>query len=264
MLKGALHVHSTYSDGERSLTELRERYVADGCRFVALSDHADAFDASSVRSYVDESSALSDANFVFVPGLEFGCENRMHVLGYGVTQLCESLDPQQVFQHIEHAGGISVIAHPRDASFSWIESFTVLPAGIETWNSKYDGQYAPRGRTYRLLNRLQKRRRDMLAYYGQDLHWLQQYRQLYTVVHSDTLTVDAIVSSLRTGAFHGLKDARELPSSGILDADLLEEFDRVNARSQRVRKLVSFVNAARKRIGMEVPAPIKARLRRFF
>jgi len=65
MLKGVLHVHSTYSDGERSLGQLRELFLSEGCRFVVMSDHADSLDAPRVREYVDECRRLSDAEFVF-------------------------------------------------------------------------------------------------------------------------------------------------------------------------------------------------------
>ena len=33
MLKGALHIHSTYSDGDFTLEELRGIFVRAGCRF---------------------------------------------------------------------------------------------------------------------------------------------------------------------------------------------------------------------------------------
>jgi len=264
MLKGVLHVHSTYSDGERSLGQLRELFLSEGCRFVVMSDHADSLDARRVREYVDECRRLSDAEFVFVPGLEFSCERRMHVLGYGVTALCASTDPQEVIRHIERERGIAVIAHPQDSAFAWIESFETLPAGIEVWNTKYDGQYAPRARTFRLLHALQARRRDMLAFYGQDHHWLKQFRELYTLVHVERLDPQQILDALRSGQFHAVKGAFELPSDGKLDEISMADFDRTNARSSSVRKFIQQMNRVRKQLGLTIPAPIKAQLRRFF
>ncbi len=56
----------------------------------------------------------------------------------------------------------------------------MLPRGLETWNSKYDGRYAPRPGTFDLLLRVRERRPDMLAFFGQDLRWKQQFRGLFT------------------------------------------------------------------------------------
>ena len=264
MIKGALHVHSTYSDGERTIAELRALFVAEGCRFVAMADHADAFGESSLRAYIADCERHSDESLVFVPGLEFGCERKMHVLGYGVTKLCATTDPQRIIEFIEQESGISVIAHPRDDAFDWIESFDLLPMGVETWNSKYDGRYAPRGRTFRLLRRLQLRRPEMRAFYGQDLHWRKQFHGLFTVADVKDPTADEILAALRRGAFHGLKAELELPSSGVLSEEVIAEFDRVNARSSRARRFVTALNRFRRRIGADVPAPIKAQLRRLF
>ncbi len=264
MVKGALHVHSTYSDGERTLAELRALFRDADCAFVCVTDHADAFTAERVLEYRAECESLSTPDFTMVPGLEFGCDRRMHVIGYGVTRLCESTDPQEVIAHIAACGGISVIAHPQDAAFSWIESFETLPDGIEVWNTKYDGQYAPRARTFRLLERLRSRRPDMLAFYGQDLHWLRQYRSLYTQVDAAEHTAGGLLAAIRRGAFRGEKADLVLPSSGKVDASLLARFERVNGRWMRVRAVLRSANALVKRFGATVPAPVKARLRRVF
>jgi hypothetical protein len=264
MIKGALHAHSTYSDGERSLAELRDLFRSDGCRFVAITDHADAFDARRAQEYVAECEALSDSEFVFLPGLEFGCERRMHILGYGVTALATSTDPQEVLRHIQRENGVDVIAHPQDSAFSWIESFDVLPSGIEVWNTKYDGKYAPRGRTFGLLHRMQTRRPDMHAFYGQDYHWRQQFRHLYTIVHTDSLDRASILGALRDGRYHGEKAELELPSDGAIDPLLLANFEATNARSSRFKTVMKKANAIRKRLGIAMPQSLKSQLRRFF
>ena len=116
-----------------------------------MTDHADDFDEPKLADYVRECAELSDGQFSFIPGLEYTCEQHMHILGYGVTVLADTMDPQRIIQHIEQHGGLAVIAHPKDTMFSWIETFDVLPFGIETWNSKYDGRYAPRSPHVRIV-----------------------------------------------------------------------------------------------------------------
>ena len=72
MLQGVLHIHSTYSDGEFTLAELREIYLAAGCRFACVTDHADAFalDPERLDAYRRECDARSDERFCFIAGLD--------------------------------------------------------------------------------------------------------------------------------------------------------------------------------------------------
>lgn len=264
MYKGIIHAHSTYSDGEYTLSELREVLAASGCSFVCMTDHAEFFDVDKLRAYVEECDALSDDEFLFIPGLEYNCERRMHVLGYGVTTLVNTDDPQQVIAQIKKEGGVSVIAHPMDSAFAWIESFDELPRGIETWNSKYDGRYAPRPHTFLLLQRLQQRESKMTAYYGVDFHWKSQFRQLYTKVECSELRRAEILQALACGSYIGTKGSLELPSSGQIAPELHEQFRSRNQRSMRLHRFLKRTKKLADRFGARIPAPIKGKLRRIF
>jgi len=264
MLKGAMHVHSTYSDGEFTLRELREVFLAQGCAFACMTDHAEYFNEDSIQRYVEECRSLSDPAFQFVPGLEYRCERNMHILGYCAIKLSSATEPERIIDHIREQGVVSVIAHPKDDFFPWIETFTTLPDGIETWNSKYDGRYAPRPGTFQLLGRLQKRDPGMHAFYGQDLHWKKQYRGLWVHLEATSASPDSILAALASGKFSGAKDALQLPSSGVLPAALLSEFEQAHARSQKMRRFFSSGKQALERVGLRVPASLKAQLRRIF
>ncbi len=264
MLKGAIHIHSTYSDGEFALEELREVFVSAGCAFACVTDHAEFFDVEKLRAYVKECELLSDKRFCFVPGLEYSCRESMHVLGYGATRLVDTLEPEEVIQRIEAEGGIAVIAHPKDEAFAWIETFRALPSGIETWNSKYDGRYAPRPGTFRLLARLQGRKPEMSAFYGQDLHWKKQYRGLMTVARCAAPTRDALLAALASGEFSGRKGQLVLPSTGKLPEELLEKFAGLHHRSDRLKGWIKSAKKMTDRLGLAVPARLKSQLRRLF
>jgi len=263
MLKGALHVHSTYSDGEFTLAELRQIYLDEGCAFVGMTDHAEHLDPEKLRKYVEECQSLSDGRLLFVAGLEYECERRMHILGYGATTRVDSQDPQAVIRHIEAQGAVSVIAHPKDDFFDWIRSFETLPLGIETWNSKYDGRYAPRPGTFALLHDLRQRKPEMLSFYGQDLHWKKQYRGLFAELEC-AATRDEILSALARGAFRGVKGELELPSSGIVAPELLAEFGKAHAASYRMWQFLKQGKQVLDRAGIRVPDALKAQLRRIF
>jgi hypothetical protein len=262
MLKGALHIHSTYSDGEFTLRELRDVYLADGCCFACVTDHADCFDEALVEAYVAECAALSDHRFTFVPGLEFPAVHRMHILGYGVTRLTTASEPSAVVAHIDACGGVSVIAHPRDPHFEWIAGLECLPQGLEVWNSKYDGRYAPRARTFGLLRALQGRKPGLLAFYGQDLHWRTQYRGLMVQIDVDAPSPPLILDALRRGAFAGEKDGICLPSTGAVPEQALAGMERAHRRSDRLRAVLRSIKLAADRLGVPVPAGLKAHARR--
>jgi predicted metal-dependent phosphoesterase TrpH len=264
MINGVMHIHSTYSDGEFRLAELREVYAALGCRFVCMTDHAEYFDAAKLADYVAECAALSNESFQFIAGLEFTCDRRMHMLGFGVTQLTAATDPQAVIRHIKAAGGLAVIAHPMDSAFDWIESFDELPHGIETWNSKYDGRSAPRPQTFALLNRLQGRGPRLRAFYGQDLHWKRQHRGLLNRLQIDDAAREAILSAFERGDYYAVKGDLELPASGELSAELAARFGDVNRRYAGRRRLIKQAKKMIDRVGLRVPAPVKAQLRRIF
>lgn len=264
MLKGAIHIHSTYSDGEFTLPELREVFLAEGCSFVCMTDHAEYFDDDRLQDYIAHCARLSDEKLKFAPGLEYTCEQGMHILGYGARTLAGITDPQKVISHIEADGAIPVIAHPKDASFDWIESFDVLPRGIETWNTKYDGRYAPRPGTFALLSRLQLRKRGMLAFFGQDLHWKKQSRALFVEVNAPTNEPSDIFAALARGDFQGRKGEWVLPSSGVVPEDVLVEFGRAHERSYRLWRTLKSAKSTLDRVGIRVPDSLKAQLRRIF
>jgi hypothetical protein len=264
MIKAALHVHSTYSDGEFTLAELREKFVRAGCGLVGMADHADAFDSAKVERYVAECAALSDEKLRFVPGLEFGCVQRMHIVGYGVTALIDSDDPATVIEHIRANKGVAVIAHPPNALFGLIEELRTLPDGIEGWNSKYDGRYAPRPSTFDLIGRLQARQPSLRAFYGQDLHWKKQFAGLFNLIDIPVAGRQPLLDALHAGAFEGATDTLRLPSNGRPSAALLASFEKASARSMRFR---AAVKSARTMLGGAfklLPSPVKAQLRRFF
>ncbi len=262
MLKAAIHCHSKYSDGEYTLAELREMFIAAGYHFVCMTDHAEWFDAEKMNAYVADCESLSDERFRFIAGLEYECEKKMHILGYGVTAPVGTKAPQEVISHIENHGGVSVIAHPGDSMFPWIETFATLPTGIETWNSKYDGPNAPRPRTFALLNRLQQRKPEMKAFYGQDLHWKKQYRGLSNQVDCGSPTRTSVLAALRSGNYSGVSQELELPSDGVLPESLLTTFGKVNERYMRKQKAFKRVKKMSGALGKNLPAPVKARIRK--
>lgn len=264
MLKGAAHVHSTYSDGEFTLAELREIFLDQGCAFICMTDHAEHLDSERLKQYLDECASRSDQKLFFVPGLEYECERRMHILGYGATQLIGSKDPQTVINEIEHQGGVSVIAHPKNEFFEWIKGFEILPRGIETWNSKYDGRYAPRPETFALVRELRKRRPQLHGFYGQDLHWKTQFRELFVELDGAEANARTVLSAFAAGKFRGVKGELVLPSTAVLDNEQLSKFASSHSWSYRMWRFLKGGKQMLDRVGITVPESLKSQLRRIF
>ena len=264
MVIAALHAHSRWSDGEFTVAELRDLYLRAGVQVLLMTDHAEALDAESLRAYIEECRSLSDDQFTVIAGLEFECERRLHVLGFGVTELVSSREPERVIARIEELGGVSVIAHPPDALFPWIESFERLPRGIEGWNTKYDGRYAPRASTFGFIQRLRSRDPELLAFYGQDLHWRTQHRGLLTWIRADGTDRAAVLAALRAGAFEGVRGDERFPSDGKLSDETLARYALTQARSARVRYWIKRVRTLVGPVGRRIPAELKNQIRRVF
>jgi hypothetical protein len=263
-VKGALHAHTTFSDGELTLEELRNVYMRRGYQFVCLADHAEYFDERAIALYRAEARRLSDASFCFVAGLEYECPERMHILGLGTTELLRTRDPQTVIQSIESDGGISIIAHPRTQDFSRIEALAVPPAGIEVWNSKYDGRYAPRTQCFELLQRIREREPRVRAYYGQDLHFRHQYTGLHVDLDAAVFDAASIVAALREGRYLATSGEVTLTADGNLDRSLAKRFGQLNSRSRRMGALARKSKSVLDSVGIRIPAGLKGQLRRLF
>jgi hypothetical protein len=267
VIRAALHVHSTYSDGEFTLAELRAIFDDAGCRVIGVVDHAEAFDTEArLARFVDECAALSDDHVTLLPGLEFECHNRLHIVGYGVTVRFPSMEPADIIRHIADHDGISVIAHPKTAFFDWIRSFEVLPDGVEAWNSKYDGRRAPRPETFGLIADLRARRPDLRAFFGIDLHWRNQFRGLHTLIDNRDPHCDrnSVLAALRQGRFTGAAGDIRMTSDGAATDTQLERFEALNRRGRRLRTAFGRAKQFTDAIGLRPPAALKAQLRRLF
>jgi hypothetical protein len=173
-------------------------------------------------------------------------------------------DPVEVIRRINDLGGISVIAHPPDWAFESIESFGGQLRGIEVWNSKYDGRYAPRPGTFQLLHKMRECSPDLHAYYGLDLHWKRQFRELFIRINSAGFSRSEVLEALSSGNYCGVYANQQFPSSGRLPSALIARFATVHGRSSQFRRFVKRCMKFLDQTGLRLPVAIKAQLRRLF
>ncbi len=218
VLRGVLHVHSVFSDGEESLEKLVDVFKRLRMDFVAVSDHAEVFDEARMQHYVELCDSLSGDGFVVIPGLEFALHGgALHILGYGVKRRIRTSDMEKLVDGIHEAGGIAVLAHPPSGSTNMIGPIKAKLDGIEVWNTRYDGVYAPRADSLQLLRRIRAINLKASAFGGIDLHNVNQaQRPVYVEVDCGELRRESIMNALAAGKFSVRGANTTIPSSGDL------------------------------------------------
>jgi predicted metal-dependent phosphoesterase TrpH len=262
-MKGAVHVHSTFSDGELSLAEIRDKFRKVGCCFVALSDHSDAFDPDKLQLYVETCQALSDRALLLIPGLEHETTDGLHVLALGCARIFGLQPAEKLIAEIQRSGGLAVVAHPAERHFALIRRLSSALDAVEVWNTKRDGRYGPRADVVRLAAELCSSHR-MRAVYGQDLHFRQQPMRLFTYVRSTTMTAPAILESIRLGDFEGGLGELRLPSDAHIEPVVLDLLSSRQRRAAAIRSVLRGGQRLLQRSGFRLPPTFKTQLRRFF
>lgn len=201
--RGAFHAHSKHSyDGKQPLTALCAELRRRGCHFLLLTEHDDTLDAAGYENIRVECAALSNAQFLAIPGLEIRCwrtaSEQWHIAAIGVNSWIQRGPIPAVAEDIRRAGGLSVFLHPykysRQIEFAELAGFD----GIELWNGKEDGHFAPRWKTVRLAR---ARGTRPVLYCGHDLHDFDGIGPLDLELEADSLTQAEVLTRLREGKF---------------------------------------------------------------
>ncbi len=133
---GVIHVHSTYSDGAKSVPYLINAANRAGCDYLILTDH------DTMAAYKMEGQYK---NTLFLVGEEITVKQEQgHYLGLNLKKTIPPVyGPQETIEQVNQQGGIGFMAHPdvrkgKLAPVTWadwtVEGFT----GIEIWNYHHD------------------------------------------------------------------------------------------------------------------------------
>lgn len=112
-LKGNVHTHTVYSDGELTPEEQTERYRRAGYGFLAVTDHG---------TYVNTQN-LSQDEFTMLQGEELSVGQTIagtfyHIVALGIGESLpfkeadHTLSPQIVVNYVNKSGGAAILAHP--------------------------------------------------------------------------------------------------------------------------------------------------------
>jgi predicted metal-dependent phosphoesterase TrpH len=102
-----LHMHSTFSDGILSPTELVEKAISKRLSAIALSDH------DSIEGFGELSQAAASTDLEVMTGVELSCghnDRDLHILGYGVAVDDASLNALLTkFRITREQRGVSIV-----------------------------------------------------------------------------------------------------------------------------------------------------------
>ena len=135
--RGAIHIHSTYSDGGGSVSEIIEAAQRAGIDFVVITDH-NTLDAKADEGWHGDALVLV--------GQE-AAHFRRHCIALGIDRpIRRDQSMQAILDEAASQGGLSFVVHPHGRyrplfklrSFEW-ESWEVNGyTGIEIWSYMFD------------------------------------------------------------------------------------------------------------------------------
>ncbi len=189
--KGALHVHTTCSDGKLTPAQCCRKYRRLGYDFVFITDH----------DQWNDHSALSTGDFRVFSALELSCRGgREHVVALGVHRWDGLMDTQEAIDWVNRSGGVPVLCHPFWSRMSLRRAFELVDYPlIEVWNTHGGLKYAHE--TSHFWDLLLEGGRHVFAAATDDAHAAPSYGGGFVEVWAETLTEDAVLQALRDGRF---------------------------------------------------------------
>jgi predicted metal-dependent phosphoesterase TrpH len=102
-----IHVHSCFSDGAATPSEIVAHAKKIGLNGIALTDHNEVKGALEALKY-------NSPEFMVIPGIEVSSKEG-HILGLEVTEIVpRGLSAEETIERIHDLGGIAIAAHPFD------------------------------------------------------------------------------------------------------------------------------------------------------
>jgi len=205
LYKGNLHLHTTMSDGKKSIEEACEIYGEHGYDFMAITDHRKI---STDTGMIGKVFAIRSAEFDF-----YLAGQVVHIVAVGVDKSImdrlpassAAVGPQKVIDEIHIAGGLAILAHPA-WSLNTPEVINGLRGldGVEVYNTAsgmpFNGDRADSS-TILDVAFTQGRLLNLVA--SDDSHWYQgEHCKSYIKVAAEELTEESIKAAIKKGDFY--------------------------------------------------------------
>lgn len=132
---GNIHIHSRFSDGERSIKRIAREANREKLDFIIITDHR-TLEGRKAQGYHQQVLVLA--------GMEAN-RDKNHYLALDVNRVVEDNDnhPQMVIDQVNQQNGIGIIAHPVEKgspcimegrTYPWTDWGVKEFQGIEIWN----------------------------------------------------------------------------------------------------------------------------------
>lgn len=275
-VRGILHCHSNYSyDAKLSLSELRTLCIKNGVQFVCMTEHTDELTRERAMAFVAECEKLSDATFRFIPGFEVPYKvnvadregalghRHAHILMIGMREFFDRYAPNiEVLKRWTEKSAFVVLAHPVRNLFKVDDGLLGEIDALEVWNQQYEGKQVPRIRSLKLLEELRKKKPQLIATGGVDLHRSEHMGSPLVTLSVDELSETKIIEKLKIGAF--IVASRHAHFYGTLP-DVEEKIRMYRMRSHIsvcIITLGKLVNKTLASLGLSLPKSLKQKVRR--
>ena len=265
-LRGITHVHTTFShDGEISIERLAEICTTKNLNFVLIAEHAQDLDLNLFARLVDNANRLSTNSTLLIPGLEYEGENDVHLLAFGVSSF---IDPGkkliEIAGLVRKQGGLNVIAHPKRNRYFVPNDLVDWADGVEIWNSKMDGSFAPNAKSLSFLQSLRVRNAKVHGYAGLDLHWDKQKIMVFINIFGVHLQKEALFRALQNGNFTASNAFLNLEADGGTSVFCNRCFALANAFNNGLTSISkTLYHKMKKLFGNKIAADLRRCLRLF-
>jgi hypothetical protein len=203
--RGALHVHTTESDGRYTPAEAAQAYRTNGYHFLAVTDH----------NVVTDISSYDDADFVTIPGVELNYDENAAGMGYhlvalGATAFLELPKDIAVQDAIDCWADAAImhLAHPYWSGLAVAEMMALEGlVGLEIYNHSADTDLGKALATVHWDNLLAQGKR-WWGFAVDDVHWLGENSHVYDVfggwvwAKAEGLSRHALLQALKYGMFY--------------------------------------------------------------
>lgn len=248
--KGAIHVHTTNSDGKLSPHDAVKLYKKHGYDFMIITEHEKIFDYNS----------MSTSDFLLINGVEFSVGEMSNGISYHVVAMDIPADfklkndkcTQSVIDQIRSVGGESIIAHPYWYGMNLLDLLRLKNyIGIEVLNWGCEGDIGGgRGISSVHWDGILSSGRRAYGFAVDDVHYYTyDVAGGWIMVKAPELTKEDIMEAIRRGEFYS--------SSGPKVSNLEVSEDKIRLECDGAR-FISFVTMPTlgKRIDAEGDKPL--------
>jgi len=184
-----MHVHTSYSDSNGSVSEVLKEAQRKGLDGVAITDH------KTIRGAYE--ALRRRGRLLVIPGQEVKTK-RCEILALGIREeIKDNLPILEVIKEIHAQGGLAIIPHPTVPFFSGLneKAMSGLPIdGIEVFSSIIPLPWYFLRKNLELAHKL---RMPIVA--GSDSHFKETVGDAYTIVYCEDRSIREVLRAVRLG-----------------------------------------------------------------